>query len=92
MFKGNDSLFIYPSKINNGRLPDYLRLDLSIRYEIFYEKWKMIPYLQIFNIGNRKNVWAVKYNTIKESDETKIGAESIGMIPIIPSIGVTIEF
>ena len=92
VFKVNDSLFVYPTKINNGRLPDYLRLDLSIRYEIFYEKWKMIPYLQIFNIGNRKNVWAVKYNTIKEIDETKIGAESIGMIPIIPSIGVTIEF
>jgi len=87
-----DSLCIYPTKLNNGRLPYYIRLDMSLRYEIYYRKWKMTPYLQVFNIGNRKNVWAVQYDDSRDDDGISVGAKSIGMIPIIPSIGVTVEF
>jgi hypothetical protein len=88
----SDSLFVYPTKVNNGTLPYYMRMDLSLRYELYYTKWKMTPYLQVFNIGNRKNIWAVQYEDTKDKEGISVGAKSIGMIPIIPSIGLIIEF
>ncbi len=87
-----DSMVVYPMKLNNGRLPYYIRMDLSLRYEIYFSRWKMTPYLQVFNIGNRKNIWAVEYNDSRDEEGISMGAKSIGMIPIIPSIGITAEF
>ncbi|MGE5681076.1 MAG: TonB-dependent receptor [Bacillota bacterium] len=88
----NTNIGLYPSELNTVRLPAYSRLDLSLTYEKNYGSWTLAPYLQIFNIGNRKNVWFIQYkNEVKEnivSQEIK----NITMLPILPSIGVNIKF
>lgn len=78
----------YPSEINNFRLPAYARLDLSLTYEKHFKGWSIFPYIQIFNIGNRKNVWFVDYeinNLIQKVDP-------VHMFPILPTFGVNFKF
>lgn len=83
---------IYPSGINEYRLPYYARLDFSLTYEIQYDGWSLAPYLQIFNMLNRKNVWFIEYeNKIKDGVLTQ-KVENVNMFPVLPSIGVNIKF
>jgi hypothetical protein len=77
-----------PTKINNIRLPDYIRLDLSLTYQIHYRGWMMAPYLQIYNIGNRGNVWFVSY----EYENGKPLIEEQYMLPLLPTLGVNFTF
>ncbi|HEX9654962.1 MAG TPA: TonB-dependent receptor, partial [bacterium] len=79
---------LFPSVINDLRLPPYGRLDISFTYERHFKGWSISPYLQIFNVGNRKNVWFVQY-------DNKDGVPDIDeqyMIPILPTIGVNFMF
>jgi hypothetical protein len=78
----------YPSVINSFRLPPYARLDVSITYERHFKSWSIFPYLQIFNVGNRKNIWFIQYE--HEDDQAKI--DPINMFPILPTIGVSFKF
>jgi hypothetical protein len=48
----------------------------------------MVPYFQIFNVGNRRNVWFVDYdfsNNLPDVDE-------VSMFPLLPTLGVNFEF
>ena len=77
-----------PTKINNVRFPSYARLDISITYLKKFKSWSIAPYLQVYNVGDRKNVWFVNYeyeNGIPEIEEQY-------MLPILPTIGVNIKF
>jgi hypothetical protein len=77
-----------PTKINNIRLPHYARLDLSLTYKRQFKNWSIAPYIQFFNAGNRKNVWFVDYdfsNGVPDVDTTN-------MFPLLPTIGVNLEF
>ena len=78
----------FPAEINNYRLPYYARLDLSVSYKKRFKNWSMQPYLQVYNIGNRQNVWFVDYNfTDGVSD-----IETINMFPILPTLGINFTF
>lgn len=83
---------LYPSDINTFRLPDYMRMDLSITWENNFDSWSISPYLQIFNIGNRGNVWFVNYNREFNSGNIEQKIDKTNMLPILPSIGVKINF
>ncbi len=83
---------LYPSEINKYRLPAYIRLDLSISYEISYSGWKLTPYLQVFNLGNRKNIWFIDYANKVENNILYQTVEKTNMLPLLPSIGVTATF
>jgi len=74
------------------RIPAYARLDLSLTYKKQYKSWSLAPYLQIFNLGNRKNIWFIQYD--EEIEETRIiqKVEPVYMLPLLPTLGVTIEF
>jgi hypothetical protein len=86
------AISVYPSELNTLRLPPYIRMDLSITYEKQYKGWSLAPYIQIFNLTNRKNVWFVDYDfEIKENKITQ-DIRTINMLPILPSIGVNIKF
>ncbi len=86
------SLAIYPAGINEFRLPYYSRLDLSLTYEIDYGGWSLSPYLQIFNLLNRKNVWFIEYKNEIKGGVIKQEINNVTMFPILPSIGVNIKF
>ncbi|PKL83791.1 MAG: hypothetical protein CVV24_03055 [Ignavibacteriae bacterium HGW-Ignavibacteriae-3] len=87
-----NSLAIYPSAINEFRLPYYSRLDFSLTYEIQYDGWSLSPYMQIFNVLNRKNVWFIQYKNKIEKNTIKQEVNNINMFPILPSIGVHVRF
>ena len=77
-----------PTKINNIRFPAYARLDLSLTYQKQFKNWLIAPYLQVYNVGNRKNVWFPVYeysNGVPDVDE-------VNMFPILPTIGVNLTF
>lgn len=87
-----NSLATYPSKINAFNLPYYSRLDLSLTYEIYYDGWMLSPYLQVFNLFNRKNVWFIQYKNEIQKGIVKQKIENVNMFPILPSIGISIKF
>ncbi len=88
----NPNYNLYPGEINSFRLPPYIRFDLSLSYEINYSKWDLIPYLQIFNLGNRQNVWFIDYNEKFENNTVIQTVDKTSMLPILPSLGVKIKF
>ena len=83
---------LYPGEIDTYRLPDYIRMDLSITWEKNYGSWTLAPYLQIFNIGNRKNVWFFDYKDKNYDGVITQQIEKVNMLPLLPSLGVTIKF
>ncbi len=90
---GSQEFTLYPAEINSFRLPAYIRMDVSLTWELDYGSWQMAPYLQVFNIGNRSNIWFVQYNSeVNENNSIKQEVETVGMLPLLPSIGVTIKF
>jgi len=77
-----------PTKINNIRFPYYSRLDLSLTWLKQYKGWSMSPYAQVFNIGNRKNVWFANYDYtggVPDLNEQY-------MFPFLPTLGVNFKF
>ncbi|MCK5078011.1 MAG: hypothetical protein KAR38_16630, partial [Calditrichia bacterium] len=82
------NIYYYPTNINGYRLPAYARLDLSLTYKRHFKKWSIEPYLQVFNVGNRKNIWFIDY----QYEESESNIETIGMFPRLPTIGVNFYF
>ncbi|HGY55980.1 MAG TPA: TonB-dependent receptor [Caldithrix abyssi] len=87
-----NQIFLYPTSINNFRLPAYIRLDISLSYEMRFRKWMMTPYLQIINIGNRENVWFIQYKNEEQEDKIIQTVDTFDMFPILPTLGVKFEF
>ena len=83
---------LYPTEKNNFRLPAYARLDISLSFEKKYQSWSFSPYLQIYNIGNRKNVWYIEYDRTIENETLVQDIDTVNMLPILPTIGVNINF
>jgi len=83
---------LYPTARNNFRLPPYIRFDLSLTYKRQYKNFRIEPFLQVYNVTNRGNVWFITYedelkdNTITQSVDTQ------SMLPILPSLGINIIF
>jgi hypothetical protein len=66
-------------------------MDVNLTWEKNYDNWTLSPYLQIFNVGNRKNTWFISYETKNKNDSyQEINYNS--MMPIVPSLGVNIKF
>ncbi|MCB1182261.1 TonB-dependent receptor plug domain-containing protein [bacterium] len=73
---------------NSGRLLPYHRLDLSARRPIRLFGLDGEFVAQVFNVYNRRNEWFVQYDT--ENDVTE--ATVVKMLPLIPSVGVNLDF
>ena len=89
---GNASFQLYPTTINAYRLPPYARLDLSITWRRSFGSWSMTPYLQIYNIGNRKNVWFVLFEDESTEEQIVQNARPFNMLPLLPTFGISFHF
>jgi hypothetical protein len=87
-FENRNNVNYAPTKINNIRLPDYVRMDISLTYQIHFRGWMMAPYLQVYNIGNRGNVWFISY----EYENGKPVIDEQYMLPLLPTVGVNFTF
>ncbi|MBI5404507.1 MAG: TonB-dependent receptor [Ignavibacteriae bacterium] len=73
----------------NERRPDYHRLD--VRFTAYATFWKAdwSFYLDVVNVYNRKNVLGYKY-TLRS--DLSIRQETTGMVPILPTLGISAKF
>jgi len=73
----------------NERRPDYHRLDL--RFTAYTKFWKAdwSFYLDVVNVYNRKNVLGYKYTL---QSDLSIKQETTGMVPILPTLGLSARF
>ncbi|MHB8853879.1 MAG: TonB-dependent receptor [Ignavibacteriaceae bacterium] len=83
---------LYPGAIDTYRLPAYIRMDVSITWVKDYGTWTLSPYLQIFNIGDRKNVWFISYSSNVTNGAIVQNVSTVNELPFLPSLGVTIKF
>jgi hypothetical protein len=67
-------------------------MDMSLTWELEYDNWSLAPYIQVFNIGNRSNVWFIEYEDRLEDGSIVQKVEKVNMLPILPSLGVNIKF
>jgi len=79
----NGSLNYIPSTLNGGRLPDYHRLDIGVKYK---KQWTERTTFEInagaTNIYNRRNIFYVDRFTFKQIDQ----------LPIMPNINMSFTF
>ncbi len=87
-----EDILLYPSDINDFRLPSYIRLDMSVTYKRKFKYFILSSYLQIYNIGNRENVWFIQYEDRLEDDKIIQEVETFNMLPLLPTVGVRFEF
>ncbi len=83
---------LYPGNIDSYRLPAYIRLDLSITWKKNFGTWSIAPYFQVFNIGNRKNVWFINYTSNEQNGAIVQSVSTVNQLPFLPSLGVTVKF
>ncbi|MDD4309412.1 MAG: TonB-dependent receptor [Candidatus Cloacimonetes bacterium] len=91
-FDGNAFQLIYSYK-DRIRLPDYLRLDLSTKYE-WQKSWGSIePYFEIINVFNHKNVGSRDYSLLlNENNQLELKSTDSTQFPILPFIGVNVKW
>ncbi len=73
---------------NGARYPARHRLDLSLRKTIEKDWGRVIPYLSVINLYNRKNVLFYFYD-FEPDPPTRSG---VSMIPFLPTLGVEVSF
>ncbi len=73
---------------NAERYPAYHRLDLTVRRTIERSWGSYIPYLQVLNVYNRRNVLFYFYD-FNDAPPVRSG---FSMFPLLPAIGVEVSF
>ena len=72
-------------QVSMASLPSYHRLDVGVR-KIWHRKgWQISGFLEILNVYNRKNI-------IKLYNPAGDDVQEARQFPIVPYIGLTIEF
>ena len=80
------------------RYPSYHRLDIEFRKTFRKGKWRISPFINIYNAYFRKNVLYYSQNPYYEpASSGKLGTPkeefpSANSIPIFPSVGISAEF
>jgi hypothetical protein len=89
----NQVLFNLDYGDDNNRLkerrPDYHRLDVRLTAYTSFWKADWSFYLDVVNVYNRKNVLGYKYTL---NSDLSIKQETTGMVPILPTLGVSARF
>jgi hypothetical protein len=73
---------------NGARLPTTQRLDLDVTRQFRVGGTTIAPYLSVVNVYNAKNVFLYVFDYTK----TPPTRQAISQFPLLPSIGVTIQF
>ncbi|MCF7918525.1 MAG: TonB-dependent receptor [Candidatus Cloacimonetes bacterium] len=78
--------------LDNGRLPDYSRLDASLRFLWQMDKWSIEPYVQVVNVLNRENVWTRDWYAVAEENDIALKYNDTVMFGLMPFLGVNIKW
>lgn len=73
----------FEDRLNQGRLPDYLRLDLSLKHIIeFSEKTSLEITASVTNVNNRENIFYFN----------RVTYQRVNQLPILPSLAMAFRF
>jgi outer membrane receptor for Fe3+-dicitrate len=91
-FDGNNFNLIYSYR-DRVRLPEYVRLDLSTKYE-WVKSWGSIePYFEVINVFNRKNVGSRDYSLVlNDAGGLELDSNDGTQFPLLPFIGVNVKW
>ena len=79
----NGDLGILYADLNSGRLPDYHRLDVSVKKTFNFTQFNILEItLGVTNCYNRNNIFYYD----------RVNAVRVDQLPIIPSIGLSWKF
>lgn len=73
---------------NGARYPARHRLDIGLRKPIVREWGRMVPYLNVINVYNQKNVLFYLFDYRSEPPSRS----GFSMIPILPTVGLEVSF
>lgn len=91
-YDGEDYQLIYSYK-DRIRLPDYMRLDISTKYELINRWGSIEPYFEVINVFNKKNVGSRDYQpVVNEDGSLELKETDSTQFPILPFIGVNIKW
>jgi hypothetical protein len=86
---GNQGTYgVVLSPRNSARYPARHRLDLNVRWTVEREWGRLVPYLSVVNVYNRKNVLFYFF----EYDKDPPVRTGISMFPVLPSLGLEVSF
>ncbi len=83
----DDAQFL-PGDKNSARLLPYHRLDVSVRRDFTLAGRTGQWLLQVFNVYSWRNEWFVQYDDENGTADPQV----VKMLPIIPSLGVSLDF
>lgn len=79
---------LLPAERNSARLLAYHRLDLSVARDFEWFGRSFEWFVQVFNAYSRRNEWFIQYDIEDATAEPDV----VRMLPIIPSLGINVEF
>ncbi len=79
---------VYLEDRNASRYPAYHRLDVSARKTIRKSWGTLVPYVDVLNVYNRRNVLFYFY----QYQETPPVRSGVSMFPLIPTVGLEVRF
>lgn len=82
-------------KYNSSRLPDYHRLDLTLAWKKNFKNCRLEIVASVFNVYNRSNVRNIQYvvlNNYNDAGRLSIGQRNIGMLGLLPSLMMRLQF
>lgn len=89
-FRQVDGNFFLSNRRNEVRLPDYARWDVRLSKAFLFNRWKLTVTGEVLNVLNRENL---RYAGFDAFDVTgRVFGQLDRVLPILPSVGVVIEF
>ncbi|MFQ5568383.1 MAG: TonB-dependent receptor domain-containing protein [Rhodothermales bacterium] len=82
------SLYLHRPRINNGRLPPYLRFDAVIGFRFKLLGGRFRTQLHVFNVTNRRNIIDRIYDP---SPEGAVGVRDRRSLPLLPLLELRME-
>ena len=80
---------------HSARMPAYHSLDFRITKRSSYQRWELSWYFQILNLYNNTNVDQYAFSEVRDEDTNAvIGCEidEEPLFPIVPTLGITVNF
>ena len=75
-----------------GRLRDFLSIDLQVARRWQRERWAVEAFLEVTNAVGRHNVGGIEYEVEAEAGAFELEPVPETLLPLVPSLGVRIEF
>ena len=81
--------------VHSARMPAYHSLDFRITKRSPYRRWELSWYFQILNLYNHKNLDQYAFSEVRDEKAdviTDCVVEEEPLFPIVPTLGVTLNF